>query len=373
MSAGDCKQDLVPAAAAGEGGPGLLDDLPQICGLRADRKGAGLDAGHVQEVVHQLPQTVCLLIDDLEQLAALLGGEGTLAPQRRRRRTLDGRERRLQFVGHHAHELCAEPLQRLLRPLEFRNVLGRPESAHQRPVLVELQLGLFADPPDAVVDDDAVLDVVGLAAQRRRPLLVHVIAVLRMNGPEERLVGQRRALGDAEYPVGLIGPEQFVAPDVQTPAPDVGHRLGPVQVLAAARRTASSARLRSVMSAPWAMVATTVRPSAPVMLAEFHSTCRTSPLWCRIGISTSSQCSPRSVRAICSIEAARSGSGKSASSRWPTTSLAGRPVSRSNASLKRVIVTLRVPHDDRRIGIIDQLLQVVAASAAAPPLPACAR
>jgi hypothetical protein len=51
--------DFVAAAGAGEGGPGLFDNLQQVCcRFGVHRKGARLDAGYVEEVVHQLTQAV---------------------------------------------------------------------------------------------------------------------------------------------------------------------------------------------------------------------------------------------------------------------------------------------------------------------------
>ena len=65
------------------------------------------------------------------------------------------------------------------------------------------------------------------------PLLIHELPVLRVHSAQKRLICQRGALGDAEHPVDLIGPEQFVASDIQTPASSMGHGLRVAQVLLA--------------------------------------------------------------------------------------------------------------------------------------------
>ena len=79
--------------------------------LRLDGQRTGFDAAHVEQVVREVAQPVGLLIDDLEELPRLLGIERPRAAERRRRGALDGRQRRLQLVRHHAQELAAQPLQ----------------------------------------------------------------------------------------------------------------------------------------------------------------------------------------------------------------------------------------------------------------------
>ena len=87
------------------------------------------------------------------------------------------------------------------------------------------------------VDHQTVLDVVRLAAQGRLPLRVDVLAVVGVNGSQERLIGQRRPLGQAEDPMILVGPREDIAAHVQTPAADLPHGLGSVQIrLALAER-----------------------------------------------------------------------------------------------------------------------------------------
>ena len=83
---------------------------------------------------------------------------------------------------------------------------------------------------------------------------------------------------------------------------------------------ASSARLRSVMSCPCAMVEIIDLPSLPKMLAEFHNAIFIVPSFCRIGISMVSQYSPVAVRSIFCKDSCLLSSGKRISRSRPMTS-----------------------------------------------------
>ena len=98
-----------------------------------------------------------------------------------------------------------------------------------------------------------------------------------------------------------------------------------------------SARLRSVTSWPWAMVATGVFPSGAMIVAEFHSTVRTEPSTWRMSISTVSHGLPSSASPMSSIERQALSEGKRSSGDVPMTSLAFRPVMVSKARLNRMI------------------------------------
>jgi len=79
---------------------------------------------------------------------------------------------------------------------------------------------------------------------------MHVVPILRMDGAQEGLVRERRALGDPKDPPVLVGPEQLVALDVQAPAPHVGHGLGVAQVflaLAQGRRALLDVRFQHLV------------------------------------------------------------------------------------------------------------------------------
>jgi hypothetical protein len=105
-----------------------------------------------------------------------------------------------------------------------------PNPPKQRSPLVEFQLGPLAHPLNRVAEDDSVLNVVVLAAKGCRPLLVNVLTVIRVDGAKKRLVRQGRALGDSENAMVFIGPEQFIALNVQSPTPGMGHCLSTIQI-----------------------------------------------------------------------------------------------------------------------------------------------
>ena len=117
----------------------------------------------------------------------------------------------LQRRGQLAH--------RLFRPPLLGDVLNGAESAPQHVLVVELELGFLPHPLQRVTDDDAVLDVVRLPAEGRRPLLVNVLPVVRVNGSEKHFIRHRGSLGQPEDPIGLVGPEQHVAPNIQRQLP----------------------------------------------------------------------------------------------------------------------------------------------------------
>ncbi len=75
-----------------------------------------------------------------------------------------------------------------------------------------------------------MLDVVRRATQGSLPALIDVLAVLRRDSTEERLVVERGPSGDAKHGVCLIGPEQVPARKIQIPTPDPRDLLGPPQV-----------------------------------------------------------------------------------------------------------------------------------------------
>ena len=62
--------EVVPAPRALQGVPGSVHQRDHLCGLRVDRQGSGLDAGHVQQVADQLPHVVGLVDDDPVELGA---------------------------------------------------------------------------------------------------------------------------------------------------------------------------------------------------------------------------------------------------------------------------------------------------------------
>ena len=116
----------VPGVAGEERGPRLLDQLAQRRGLGRDRERAGVEPPRIQQVADQRAHAVGLLVDDAEELPRLRRTEALRGIQHRRRRTLDGGERRAQLVAHHPQEIGPHPVERL----ERRQVL---RGGHQRP------------------------------------------------------------------------------------------------------------------------------------------------------------------------------------------------------------------------------------------------
>ena len=89
-------------------------------------RGAGLDAGHVQQVADDLAHAVGLVADDPVELAHLGGVQVRL--QQRVGGALDGGQRGPQLVAHHGQELRPQPLLLLQRRqvLEGHYIGGYP-------------------------------------------------------------------------------------------------------------------------------------------------------------------------------------------------------------------------------------------------------
>src|SRR5690606_25703260 len=87
-------------------------------------------------------------------------------------------------------------------------------------ILVELEVGLLAHPSHRSVDDNAVLDIVGMSVQRGVPLAVDVFSIVRVNASEECVVGHGGPRCDPEDPIDLVGPAEHVVADVEAPASD---------------------------------------------------------------------------------------------------------------------------------------------------------
>src|SRR3989339_1875789 len=73
------------------------------------------------------------------------------------------------------------PTQGFLYPLAGGDVLSSAESAQKRTLVIKLQFSFFPNPFYLVAGDDAMLNLVGRAAQSRGPFFVHVFPIRRMN------------------------------------------------------------------------------------------------------------------------------------------------------------------------------------------------
>ena len=104
-----------PPPPLGNWFPGLVHQGGHLHGLGGHRQGAGLDAGHVQEVGDQTPHADGLVPDDAVELAHLRRVQAGRFLQQGVGGPLDGGERGPQLVAHHAQELGPQPLQVLQR------------------------------------------------------------------------------------------------------------------------------------------------------------------------------------------------------------------------------------------------------------------
>ena len=124
-------EDVVPGAAGQERVAGLVHQETHLRGFRGDRQRARIGASRVEQVANQTVHEIGLFVDDTEELAHFGRIEFPRGVQHRRRRSLDGGQRRTQFVAHHAEKLGPRPVQFLQR----RQVLHGDHHRRHRAVL----------------------------------------------------------------------------------------------------------------------------------------------------------------------------------------------------------------------------------------------
>jgi len=118
--------------------------------------------------------------------------------------------------------------QSLVCLMLLSDVLHRAYGAHGPAGFVVEGLTSFVDLLDpAIIEQQAVIDVVGDAAGHRFCVgVIHEVAVIRVDGVQEGLVGGIEALGvgfkDAEY---FVRPPQLFLHQVQLPTADMGAAL----------------------------------------------------------------------------------------------------------------------------------------------------
>ena len=155
--------------------------------LRGYRQGAGLDAGHVQQVADQVAHALRLVPDDPEELGHLRRVQVGGILQQGVRRSLDGGQGGPQLVADHAQELGPQPLQLL----QGRQVLYGNDHRLHLPLLRE---------------DGSGVDQGGDAAPA--------------GGPEHHLLGPHRLPGDQG-----LGQGQLPQGDLPPVGPPVGQHL----------------------------------------------------------------------------------------------------------------------------------------------------
>ena len=93
---------------AGQAGERGGDDLLEGRRPEQGRDGAGVDAGHVEEVVDEVGEPVGLVLDRLEELGGLLRGPGDVGLAEAVDRRLDPGERGAQVVGDRLEQSAAQ-------------------------------------------------------------------------------------------------------------------------------------------------------------------------------------------------------------------------------------------------------------------------
>ncbi|GBD28482.1 hypothetical protein HRbin31_00500 [bacterium HR31] len=128
--------------------PGLLTahqgaaQLPEVHRLEAEGDPFRLQPRELQQVVHQLGESVGLGLDDLQEApAVLLVAKGSR--QEGLREPLDGREGRAQLVGHVGHQLPPQPLG----PSQLRDVPDHRHRACGLGVAADRAAGHLHHPP----------------------------------------------------------------------------------------------------------------------------------------------------------------------------------------------------------------------------------
>ena len=113
---GQFDPQVAASPAAREGGAGLIQQRGHGGRFGTDPQGAGLDAGHVQQIVYQPAHVVGLPVDDADERADhLRGGQHGRVAQQGGGGALDGGQRGAQLVTDHGQELGPQPLHILQR------------------------------------------------------------------------------------------------------------------------------------------------------------------------------------------------------------------------------------------------------------------
>lgn len=133
--------------------------------------------------------------DHLEELVSFFRGEEFVGILEEFCGIEDRGQRGTEFVGDESDELAFESAE-VLGFLEadhhavfdlsaFGDVLDRADGADGFIIGAEFELGLFADPMDGVIGDDAEFDVVFFAVECGLPLFPHCGAVIRVDSGDE--------------------------------------------------------------------------------------------------------------------------------------------------------------------------------------------
>ncbi len=101
------------------------------------------------------------------------------------------------------------------------------------PVASNSSRACSSNPFRFVVNNDAVLNVVGSACDSSLPASIDVLLVLGMDSGKEAFIGQWRLRRDPEHAEGLGRPDERIAVHIEPPATGAGHGLRAVQILPA--------------------------------------------------------------------------------------------------------------------------------------------
>ena len=113
----------------------LGDQLVERDGDRPQLERPRLDTRHVEKIGDEPGEPVRLLLDELEQLGAVLGIELDVGPAQARDRSLHGRQRRPQVVRSRTHERAAPAVDLFEQPRP-QGLVAQPRPVHRERGLV---------------------------------------------------------------------------------------------------------------------------------------------------------------------------------------------------------------------------------------------
>jgi hypothetical protein len=98
-------------------------------------------------------------------------------------------------------------LEFIFDPLEFGDILCNARAADTVSFFIELNFCFLPDPFCLTVNNNTMLDIIGLSAKSGCPFGGDIFSIVRMNTIKECFICNRRANSNAKNPVILIGPD----------------------------------------------------------------------------------------------------------------------------------------------------------------------